>query len=285
VNAELEFTGKNLQGKSFKGVDLQQANFSGSDLRGADFSGAKLMGADFSKSVTGMRISSKIMIFIVALIFSLFSGYIAMLVASTTWGMIKSADKAEHIGGYVTLVFLVFFAAIASWKGLFRTIKKVLPFMIAIPVILGLFMVLLRLSSGKGSFYGLIALLLLVFMFVVGTISRATAGTLASTVLFIIVAIGGGVFGRTVGGGIGTVVLAISCAYISKNALKADNPDSILRKIALTVGTMFGTSFKNADLKKANFIGAVINNTDFSNANLEDVDWTDAKKQFVLGEK
>jgi len=284
MNTITQYAGQNLQGRSFKGADLQNANFSGADLRGADFSGANLMGTDFSTSITGMKISSKILIFTIALIISLFSGYLAMLVASTTWGMIKSTDKFEQIGGYVTVVFLVFFAAIASWKGLFKTIKKVLPFMIAIPVILGLFMVLTKLSSGKGSFYGLIALLLLVVMFVVGTISRATAGTLASGILFIIVAIGGGIFGRTVGGGIGTVVMAISCAYISKHALKADNPDSMLRRIALTAGTWFGTSFKNADLRQANFSRAIISNTDFSGANLSGVDWTDSKKQFVLGE-
>jgi hypothetical protein len=176
----------------------------------------------------------------------------------------------------------VFFAGIASWKGLFKTIKKVLPYMIAIPVLLGLFMVVTKISSGRGSLYGLIALLLMVIMFVVGTISRATAGTLASGILFIIVAIGGGIFGRTVGGGIGTVIMAISCAYISKHALKADNPDSMLRRIALTTGTWFGTSFKNADLSLANFRDSIIKNTNFSKANLSGVNWTNAKKEFIL---
>jgi hypothetical protein len=282
MNTVADFSGQSLQGRSFKGADLQNANFSGADLRGADFSGANLMGADFSKSITGMKISSKILIFTAALIISLFSGYIAMLVASTTWGMIKSTDKFEQIAGYVTVVFLVFFAGIASWKGLFKTIKKVLPYMIAIPVLLGLFMVVTKISSGRGSLYGLIALLLMVIMFVVGTISRATAGTLASGILFIIVAIGGGIFGRTVGGGIGTVIMAISCAYISKHALKADNPDSMLRRIALTTGTWFGTSFKNADLSLANFRDSIIKNTNFSKANLSGVNWTNAKKEFIL---
>ncbi len=284
MNTITQYAGQNLKGKSFKGADLQNANFSGADLRGADFSGANLMGADFSKSITGMKISSKILIFTVSLIISLFSGYIAMRAGTVVQGMFKSTDKFEHIAAYITAAFLVFFTAMASWKGLFKTIRKVLPIMIAIPIVLGLFMLLSGLGTGRGSLFGGYALVLMACMFVVGTISRATAGTLASNILFLVVAIGGGVFGRTLGGGIGTVIMAISCAYISKHALKVDNPDSMLRRIALTAGTWFGTSFKEADLTNASFKGASIKNTDFSKANMTGVNWTDAKKLYVMGE-
>jgi len=282
VNTEIDFSGKNLQGKSFKGTDLQCTNFSGSDLRGADFSGAKLSGADFSNAVTGMKISSKILIFIFALLFSLCSGYIAMLAGSTTQGMIKSADSHERISGYITIAFLVIFTGFASWKGIFKAIRNVLPFLIAIPIVLGLFMLLSGLGTGKGAYYGFLVMLLMTLMFVVGTISRVTAGTLASNILFLIVAIGGGFFGRSVGGGLGTIVMAISCAYISKHALKAENPTSMLWKIALSIGTYFGTSFKNADLTQAIFRDASVRNTNFSGANLTEVDWTNAKKQYIL---
>ena len=57
-------------------------------------------------------------------------------------------------------------------------------------------------------------------MFIVGTLSRATAGTLATNVLFIVVAMSGAMFGRSMGGGIGTVLIALACAAVSKQALE-----------------------------------------------------------------
>jgi hypothetical protein len=55
-------------------------------------------------------------------------------------------------------------------------------------------------------------------MFIVGTIARAAARTL-SNILFMIVALSGGMFGKSVGGGIGTVAMAIACALMSKELL------------------------------------------------------------------
>lgn len=284
MSGNLEYTGMDLRGRSFRGADLKYTNFSGADLRGADFTGANLMAADFSNSITGMKISTRILIFLGALVISLFSGYIAMLVGTTVQGMAKSVDKNEQIAAYITSGFIIIFAAFASWKGLFKALRWMLPFLIAIPVVLGLFMVIAGFGSGKGAFLGIYAMMMMACMFVVGTISRATAGTLASGILFIIVAVGGGIFGRTVGGGIGTVVMALTCAYISKHALKTENPGSLLRKIALTMGTYFGTSFRGANLTQANFSEAVIQNTDFSKADLSGVNWSKVKKLYTLGE-
>ena len=50
------------------------------------------------------------------------------------------------------------------------------------------------------------------------------------------IAIGGCVFWRSVKGGIGTIVMAISCAFISKRELK-DETDSLLKRVALTIST------------------------------------------------
>jgi hypothetical protein len=285
MSLNLEYAGRDLQGKSFKGADLKYANFSGADLRSADFTGADLSGADFSKSVTGMKLSYKILIFIGALVISLFSGYLAMMLGTTVQGMIKSTDWHEHYAGLIASGFIVIFTGFSMWKGIYTATRRVLPIMLGIPVVTGLFMVLSGFGTGSGSFYGLYAILLMASMFTVGTISRATAGTLASGILFLIVAVGGGLFGRTVGGGIGTVILAVSCAIISKQALKLENSRSVLKKIALTMGTYYGTSFRKANLTQANFSEAVIQNTDFSKADLSGVNWTHAKKLYTLGEK
>jgi Pentapeptide repeats (8 copies) len=115
-------------------------------------------------------------------------------------------------------------------------------------------------------------------MLIVGTAARAAAGTLSSTILFVIVALGGGMFGKSVGGGIGTVIMAISCALISKRALSGAKGFEGLRRIAFAITSTFGTSFRNAKLFKANFAGSKIRNSDFSDADISSVNWGDAKK-------
>jgi uncharacterized protein YjbI with pentapeptide repeats len=126
--------------------------------------------------------------------------------------------------------------------------------------------------------YLVLALVLVVVMFVVGTIARATAGAL-SGFLFIIVALSGGMFGKTVGGGIGTVIMAISCAMISKKALKGAPGFEGLQKIAFYFTSKFGTSFRQCHMANADFSQSkTIRNADFSNANIAFVHWGDSKK-------
>src|SRR5215510_1229055 len=86
------YSGKNLQEISFKDEDLSYADFSGSDLRGADFSGSNLSGADFKHVKTGITPANTVLIFFIALVVSLLSGYIAMLTGYTIREMLLS-DK------------------------------------------------------------------------------------------------------------------------------------------------------------------------------------------------
>ena len=113
-----------LRGRSFKGADLKYTNFSAADLRGADFTGANLTGADFSKSLTGMKMSSKIILFFLALTISLFSGYLAMLLGTTVQGMIKSTDWHEHYAGLIATGFIVIFTGISMWKGIYMAARQ-----------------------------------------------------------------------------------------------------------------------------------------------------------------
>ena len=66
-----------------------------------------------------------------------------------------------------------------------------------------------------------------------------------------------------------------------KRALK-NKSDPLLRKIALTISTKLGTSFKYANLTNADFSDTVIRNTNFSNAKLNGVNWNNSKKLFTL---
>lgn len=276
-----DYSGKNLQGIQFRGQNLQNVDFTGADLRGADFSFANLAGAHFSKSKPGLRTSSKVLIFVFSLLVSLLSGYIAMLAGTTVQKLIYSTDWRLQVAGFLTMLFFLIFTASALFKGLDKAISKVLVVIIAVTIVLGLFMYFTGIGTGMGAVYGGIALLLMALMFVVGTIARATIGTMGSNVLFLIVALAGGLFGRSLGGGIGTVVMALACAVISKRALK-EQTDSLLKKIALSISSRLGTSFRNADLTNADFSDTVIENTNFSNAKLTGVNWKNTKKLFTL---
>jgi len=276
-----DYSGKNLQGRRFKGEDLHNVNFSGADLRGTDFSFANLNGAQFSGVKPGIRTRSKIYLFLFALLLSFLSGYMAMLAGSTVQKMVRSDDWRLEVSGYILFGFFLIFTATALWKGLDTAISKVLIALIVITILLGIIMYLTDVGTGMGAVYGVIVLVLMAAMFVIGTVARAAIGTLGSNILFLTIAVGGSVFGRSVGGGIGTIVMAIACAFISKRALK-DEADSLLKRVAITISTWFGTSFIHADLSNADFSDSEIRNTNFFNANLTGVNWNNSKKLFTL---
>ncbi len=280
----MEYKGQNFQGVSFKGQDLQNVDFSGSDLRGSDFSGANLSNVDFSKSVTGLTMEFSVALFVFALIVSLLSGYIAMLTGETIQILLNDADFNYNLAGYITIVFFVVFIVIAIWKGGIFSFKILIPVFL-ITLIISSIMKLSELGTGKGALLAALAFFLYVVMIFVGTIARASAGALASNILFLIVALGGGMFGKSLGGGLGTVALAIACAVISKRALKGTKGFEFLYNIALKVSSHFGTSFKNANLSNSNFSNSTIKNTDFSNAKLNGINWENASKLYVLNDK
>jgi hypothetical protein len=279
----MNYKGQNFQGVSFKGHDLHNADFSGSDLRGADFTGANLSGADLSKTTTGLTKPVYAGIFFFSLIISLLSGYIAMLTGMTYQTLITSSDSLFNLSGYITISLFIIFVLLAAWKGGGFTIKIVFP-VILLALIIGAILRLTGIGTGFGAFYGALAICLFTVMFYVGTIARASAGALASNILFLVVALGGGMFGKSLGGGLGTVAMALSCAFISKRALKGTKGFEFLRSVSLKVSTYFGTSFKNADLTNANFSNSTIKNTDFSLAKLDGVIWDNAKKLYNLND-
>ena len=272
------YSNKNLQKQSFQNRDLVNATFKDSDLRGTDFSGADLTGVDFTNIKTGITPLITALIFVAALIISLLSGYVAMLTGRTVQTMLASTDKNVRISGIVSVVVLLVFILYTYWKGFLTSLSYLILPASVITILIGVTGYVSGLGTGKGMLFLVLSYFLLSIMFLIGTLSRAVAGTLSSTILFIIVAVSGGMFGKSVGGGIGTVVMAISCALISKRALSGAKGFKRLRKIAFFLTTKFGTSFRNTKLVNANFSQSKIHNTDFSNADSSQVIWGDSKK-------
>jgi uncharacterized protein YjbI with pentapeptide repeats len=272
-----DYSNKNLRKVSFRGADLSAAHFSDSDLRGTDFSGSNLNGAHFTHVKTGITPVNTILIFLAALIVSSLSGYIAMLAGRTVQLMIASHDLKIEISGYITLILTLLFISYCYWKGVGHAFRNLVIPVIVIAFIIGITAYFSGLGTGKGMLYLVLSLLLVVVMFIIGTISRAVAGSL-SNLLFFIVAIGGSLAGKSVGGGIGTVIMAISCAMISKKALSGAKGFESLRKFACYITSRFGTSFRNSILSDADFSHTKIHNSDFSNADINYVNWGDSKK-------
>jgi uncharacterized protein YjbI with pentapeptide repeats len=275
--SEGDYANKNLQKASFRKKDLTNANFSGSDLRGADFSDANLTGADLTNVRTGIAPPTSVLIFVAALLVSLLSGYIATLTGKTVQFMLKSGDRLVAAAGILVLVLSVLFVVYAMVRGGGAAIKNLIIPASVVAVVIGLVAYFTQIGTGMGMLYLVLCNILLTLMFVVGTIARAVAGTL-SNVLFLIVALSGGMFGKSVGGGIGTVIMAISCAVISKRALSGAPGFEALRKISVFITRKFGTSFRNSNLAGSNFSGSKINNADFKNADIATVNWGDSKK-------
>ena len=278
-----DYSNENLQKVSFKDEELSDAIFLGSDLRGVDFSGADLTGANFTRVKTGITPVNTIVIFIAALIISLISGYFAMLAGHTVQGMLASKDPKIRNSGIATIVIVILFILYAWWKGTGRAIINLIIPVVSLAAVIGIIAYVSGLGTGLGMFYQILALLLVVIMFMVGTIARAAAGTL-SNILFLIVALSGGMFGRSIGGGIGTVIMAIACMQISKRALSGAKGFESLQKIALYITKKFGTSFRNSKLTDANFSQSKIHNADFTNADVSSVNWSDSKKINCISE-
>jgi hypothetical protein len=272
---------KDLKNASFRNADLSNANFSGSDLRGADFSGSNLTGADLMNTRTGIAPGSTFIIFIIALIVSAVSGYLAMLAGQTTQIMLASEDKNVRNSGILTLILAFVFIAYALWKGGSKAIRHLVIPILLIALVIGLTGYFSGLGTGMGMFYLGVSVMIITVMLIVGAVARTAAGAL-SNIVFMVVAIAGSVFSKSLGGGIGTMILAVSCAMISKKALKGSENHSGLYKISAFITRKFGTSFRSSKLAGGNFSKAIIRNADFTNADISSVNWGDSKKNNCL---
>jgi hypothetical protein len=263
---------------SFANRDLRLARFYASDLRGVDFSGSDLSGASFVNVRTGITSLNIFLIFLGAMMVSILSGYIAMLAGSTVQKMLASSDEKIRIAGIATIIITIFFIVYCYWKGGRSAVLQMMVPLFILSVVIGGIGYFSGIGTGKGMLYEILALVLVVVMFIVGAIARATAGML-SNVLFVIVAVTGGVFGKTVGGGIGTVVMGISCALISKRALSGAKGFEDLKKLSGFFTSKLGTSFRNCMLADADFSESkIIRNSDFSNSDISFVYWGQSQK-------
>jgi hypothetical protein len=273
-----DFSNQKLQNAKFVNEKLTDANFSGSDLRGVDFGGADLTDANFTRARTGITPGNIVLIFILALAVSLISGYVAMLTGYTIETMLRSSDQKIRTAGFVAATLNIIFIVYALWRGGRNAITTLILPAVVIAMFTAIIVYVSGMGTGMAMVYLALSFILLVVMFIIGTVARAAAGSL-SDLIFLVVALAGGVFGKSLGGGAAAVIMAIACALISKRALSGARGFNFLQSIAVYITSRLGTSFRNAKLNKADFSNSKIYNTDFSNADLSQVNWGDVKKR------
>ncbi|OQP40966.1 hypothetical protein A4H97_15290 [Niastella yeongjuensis] len=272
-----DYSNQNLQNASFVDQDLRFSNFSNSDLRGANFTGANLNGVDFTGIKTGVTPVRLVWMFLVAMAISLLSGYLAMLGGRSVQTLLSSKHEHERTAGILAIIITILFIVCSWWVGGGHAIRTVIVPIIIFAFLAGLIIYWTGLSTGKGMFYLGLSLLLLVVMFITGTIAQAMAGVL-SNVLFFLVAISGEIFGKTIGGGIGTLVLALLCAFITKRALSNVQGFYLLHGIALYITGRFGTSFRGTKMANTRFNQSKLRNIDFTRADITMINWGNSRR-------
>jgi hypothetical protein len=274
----VDYSKKDLRNASFKDENLVNTSFEGSDLRGADFTGADLTGANLTNVKTGITPRNNVLIFSGAAIVSMFSGFVAVRAGTTIHAMLRSADEKIRISGIATLAVILLFIVYYYFRGGRTVIKHILIPVFILSALIGTIGYFSGWGSGRGMLFLLLSLLQVIVMVIIGTIARSFAGLLSSSTLFILVGAAGSLFGGQIGGDIGAAVMAISCAILSKRALSSAKGFDIMKELAYRVTKKFGTSFRNANLKRVNFSGSVIHNADFTNANASSVNWGDSQR-------
>ncbi|MEM8777266.1 MAG: pentapeptide repeat-containing protein [Cyanobacteria bacterium P01_G01_bin.49] len=115
----LDYSGQNLQGRSFRGKNLTGANFRYADIRGTDFTKANLTNADFCYAKAGLqnyRIICWIGFLSILVFLLLFSS--ASTNGSTWWQLYNETKEHPFIFFLVIIGLLLVFVSIIVWKNL-----------------------------------------------------------------------------------------------------------------------------------------------------------------------
>ena len=109
----VDYSGQNLQGKSFKGQNLKNADFSDADIRGANFTGAILTGANFSRA----KHHAIFLVFFSWLLAGM-SGVLFALNSFLASLIFDSSSLENRVAGWVAIVISIIFFFILVRRGM-----------------------------------------------------------------------------------------------------------------------------------------------------------------------
>lgn len=119
----LDYSGKNLRGRSFQGQNLTSANFRCADIRGANFTNANLRNANFCHVKAGLpnyRITFWVGFLSILVFLSLFVS--ASTSGSTWWKLYHETKEHPFIFSLVMMGLLIVFVSILAWKNLISSL-------------------------------------------------------------------------------------------------------------------------------------------------------------------
>lgn len=286
---ERNFRRQNLSGRSFIGQNLTDADFSGSDIRGADFSEAILRGTNFTNVQAGLQRSEAILLLLFLILLAALFGSAAGLVGTLLNLELRSFTNSfeEIIAGWAMVLLLLAFGVISVLEGIvagfnvfglafvvavgmaavgpiFATLINPIAFAVSSAVALAITIIssvsavtvlsIITALAAFRTFDGRAGVLIIVtYLSVFGYIVAAT--DIVSSVVFVVPAVMG---------------LGL---YLGWRALQGDPKHNVLLRQATALTARWGTSFRNADLTRADFSHANLSNTNFEGANLTRVCW------------
>ena len=262
----------NETGGLHPGQDLEGADFSGKDVRGADFTGVNLRSANFQNATLGVAPRVGVVMLGIALLLSLAAG---VAIGWSVNGLRHriSADQWDEVAeGSAMAVILVVLVAVIIWKGFDLAFKVVVVVYFALLVV----NIVANLIWDEVEYVRMIRataiVIFLVLAVATGIFGRVIGGVFGSWSIAVVAVFGGLASGRFEGGLAG-IVVAISLVAISKRAVRGDPRDRTLRKEAHRLIHRWGTSFRDADVTGVDFTGANVSLCDLRGATVVGVKW------------
>ena len=315
------FRDSNLRGVNFKNLDLSGADFSNADIRGANFCNATLVETNFSKVRAGLEKRSKLLkialAFLLTVLTSCCTAFLNEIytIAIFSPNFIKRQGISLNIVVLLLIIFTYFSIAQQGFKSravivtiitgavlggalsfivsqyvshyqLVSTESVTPDKAIAVSIFLGIFLVLEKLiviSVGADAVSRTFAAIgsssrtLGITILIIGMVLGLSA--VQFVFVYVFLGVGKSIISEVIVDAIGYLFFSV---YLYLRISREDENFIAVRNTGIKFGCWGGTTFCGANLSRALFIRAVLENTNFSSSKqqptlLTHVDWTEAK--------
>ena len=264
---------QNLRRRSFRDAQLARADFEGADLRGADFTGADLRGARLCSARLGVSPMAGAAVLVLSLLLSVAAGIAVGLSIDAVRERLYGGGWERPSSAAGMLLVLAAFMVSLFWKGLDAAIKvtaAVFAVVFAVSLVVRLIWGNVEVAVAAR---GIGLALMLTLAILTGVLGRVVGGSFGAWAIAMVAVVGGLAAGR-VDGGLAALVLSVSMVIVSKRALRGDQRDDTIRRLADRITRRWGTRFNGADLTGADFSGADAQHCDVTGATIDGVRWT-----------
>ncbi|MBD3887170.1 pentapeptide repeat-containing protein [Phormidium tenue FACHB-886] len=289
------FSGKNLQGHSFRNQDLTDADFNRADIRGADFTNAILSGANFNQAIAGLQRRSILVLLAALGLLGTLAVFTIGVVAAFTGAILVPEHASQGITttGFINLIVLLGFFIQVIRRGLALAIGT-----ITLAAVAGFIILLTVYHNPMGAAAIASDILWMVILAITGAVIFAATISITANNHWIIAGAGISAWIMAVsvvtvvipntasmdrlsifhGVGIASAIGVFLSLYVSSKALAGVKRFAWVWAITRSVTTLRGTCFRGADLTDATFIQATLGHTDLRTAILTRTCWRQAKQ-------